>query len=619
MYKLRLFIVPIALAALVGLLPSPKIEAANIGLIGLANTDWPILGGNNQRNKISPSTDPNPKTVSIVGKIDQSKRFIPGRSFIDPTISPVMDKDALYLVFGRTEIQPISGLRPQALAVFNRHTGKLLWDYSDSAETAPLGSYLTSPTLASDGSVYIGSGLGPTSLTKLSKEGQVVFATRCAHPDFFGDQIPRYSSINIDNFGNLIYRGSERPFTYYCDPVTGKMTSFIGGSTPTGSNAEGYTALDSKSNLFTELRIDVSGVIQNAVAAFTHDKFESNNARIWANAAIRPSFGSSFRPILSADESVLFNSDSTQFFTATRTSDGKVLWQSTRTQTGQPEVGVGSKGVVYFSTHAGGDFIEARDQQSGIIKWRFHTEDENVEVGNILVDKTETLYFYDYVDNSGSLRVPLSKVVSLSEDGHKKWSYDVTVTTGGGRYLIMSDDGTLYFEGDDEFYGMKPWTIDLTKVEKKIVGANTKLTFTAKSTMLKNDPNSTNDNLVQATLDNGQIIPFRYSQQDGDKSLWTAELLVPTSTSQNLKLVGSVEAAAFKMTTTNATHFATLPQDFNNSGVNSKFDFGSVDAIAGNAVKGVSDTKVNFFTRIGQSIWDFLGHSIGNGLNWLTE
>ncbi len=179
-------------------------------------------------------------------------------------------------------------------------------------------------------------------------------------------------------------------------------------------------------------------------------------------------------------------------------------------------------------------------------------------------------------------------------DGSKKWqnssfSSGQNVAIGANKHLYFSS----YRGGVASITSMKDWT--LTSSSPTYTRAGSTIEITATSSMLKNDPATTDNNIVQAVMPNGDKVILTYASTDGTNTTWTGTYTVPADSLPGLKSA-SVQAAAYKITTDITTTFDSLPTNFTNTGITSSFNY-TVDNTAPSSFS-TSSPSSNTFTNI---------------------
>lgn len=451
------------------------------------------------------------------------------------------------------------------------------------------------------GSTNIGTGIGVYPL--IDKWGSIWIVTRDNLPN------PQYAYLTAYDLN-----GKQR-----CQYNT-LSTTIVNGDDRSTQSAS--LVVDSKGNIYFSL---VEGPSNSELYSVSKD-CELN----WKVNTTKRSSGSL---ILSPDESAVYVTG--QFvggFTgpayARRTKDGSTIWE-TSINNGWVVPAISEDSSIIFSVGAGPPtnwLLYGIDPRTGSFFWTStifscSCATATKRATTVAIDKRNNAYFASYdtiysYDSSGNLRwnyqhssgndaldVALVSVLDGSEhlyvpspDGY---IYVLYANTGGyiGRYeastyqLAYNGNHAFYYVDDNYLYTFAPKdlidlptesslitsiVVDIPGDSKDFVTSFKPITFTVKAEMPKRDPGfevdeGIADNQLQVRLTNGYSVPLKYQSMEGNYSIWKGVYKQSLGVGTMSELKGTIEAIAYNTTTATTTHFAKLPEGFNNTGISVPF------------------------------------------------
>jgi hypothetical protein len=259
--------------------------------------------------------------------------------------------------------------------------------------------------------------------------------------------------------------------------------------------------------------------------------------------------------ILSADGNTLFaqGRNSATAVIARNSSDGSSKWAVANSGHAYVTGSLSSDGNILYTVKDGTpDILSARNVTTGAANWN-STFSGTGWLFNILSDSNDSIY----AGNS-----------AINSDGTTRWTVSSTrtglVTVGDNQMIVYH---TLY---GGILYAYRGWTLTSSSSTYSQVGGTIEITAT--SSMLKNDPVSVDNNIVQAVMPNGDKVLLSYSGTSGENTLWTGTYTIPADATPGVQNA-TIQASSYKITTDIATSFDVLPTDFNNTGITSSFTY----------------------------------------------
>jgi uncharacterized repeat protein (TIGR01451 family) len=274
--------------------------------------------------------------------------------------------------------------------------GTLRWAYTTGAAIS------SSPAIGPDGTVYVGS--LDHSVYAVRPDGTL----RWSHAT--GGEV--YASPTVGSDGT-VYVGSMEGSLYALYPDGGLKCSRSAGpiSAPVSIGPDGTLYVPLGTGYLTALHPDCSVAWQSATPVHG----------IWT------------APALSPDGATLYHGADDGFMYARRTSDGSVKWKSPFTYGGvQSTPAVGRDGTVYVGTQYGN--LWALDPATGEKRWEYYTTLQNRSSPAIGADGT--IYF----------ATAYGQIYAMNPDGTVRWNYQGSYGADGHFFSspAIGSGGVLY-------------------------------------------------------------------------------------------------------------------------------------------------------------------------------
>ena len=265
-----------------------------------------------------------------------------------------------------------------------------------------------SPTVAPSGRIYVGSGHPENKLYAINPADGSVIWTFPASGSLSG-AVTTKPAVSSD--GSAVYFGSQDGFVYAINSSGTELWRFNTGqpvnSSPALSTTGNYIYFGSMLGIFYALRADTGAIFWNT------------------------SVGSAFQssPAIGPDGTVYVGNDNGRLY-AFIAGSGDVRWRFTTGEGVQSSPAVSNDGtVVYVGSYD--DILYAVYTATGIEKWRFTNAKNDIQ-GPIAVDANDHIYFGSNDNN----------VYAVYYDGSEKWHF----LTGGdvrGKPAVKGD-GSVY-------------------------------------------------------------------------------------------------------------------------------------------------------------------------------
>ncbi len=239
-------------------------------------------------------------------------------------------------------------------------------------------------------------------------------------------------------------------------------------------------------------------------------------------------------------------------------ANGTVKWHISSSLGGGSSIGGLSTDDSTYFTHSGGN-LYAFNTSDGSNKWGPITTSGTTWVGDLAIDTFNNLVFDgNYAFNTS--------------DGSTKWKY---YAMGNCDFPTIGKDNILYcmqhYSDTRAVYAITPWTTSVS-MNKTAFKPGETINFTVVSSMLKNDPTTTENNLVQIILNNTDTVTLSYDSSDNGNSIWKGSYTVGENVI-NGTYSGTIEAAQFKVQTDQTVHFSNPPTGSNNTGLRTNFNY----------------------------------------------
>lgn len=288
--------------------------------------------------------------------------------------------------------------------------GSLVWSLATG------GGIYSSPALAGDGTVYVGS--RDHNLYAVHPDG----TPRWTFPT--GGEVNSSPAIAADG---TIYVGSYDGSLYAVAPSGALLCSYSAGAPVHSSPAigpDGAIYVGSANGVVNALNPDCTLRWQSTPP--------SSNG-IWTT------------PAVSADGGTIYYGADDGYFYATETATGTLLWRSPYTYGGvQSSAAIGSDGTVYVGTQYG--YLWALDPDDGSVKWKMEDSYKALEVrSSPAIGADGTIYFataYGYIfakDQNGS-----DKWIHMGDPADLGHFFSSPAIGADGALYVGSTNGKLY-------------------------------------------------------------------------------------------------------------------------------------------------------------------------------
>jgi hypothetical protein len=463
-------------------------------------------------------------------------------------------------------VSPIIGPEGNIYVLFEKPTkliaykdGAELWSYLGTG----MGNQHGSPTLDSDGNIYFVDWNTTDSVAQfisLTSTGQLRFKRSTNTHGFsathnqLGDLMTFKGDIIVGPHGySGVYQAVTKNNVWWKD----RSTPGDGwqGSLPGYNWVEyGSATEDEEGNSYY---VNISGLRKLKLQNSTQDY-----ADLWVSL-----HGGRGVALPSDDNNtVYFFENPTGTLYALDSDTGNTIWSLPGLANGNPWV----NGNLISLTHSGNIFV-TNDFNFTWSDFRGHLVDKN---GHLLwtIDKgfigqplisAKNGYLY------GNLQGSFAAVKET--DGSVVWDFGQIYWSNYTGFAMLKNGRAVAMNQFNKIFEFQPWTITPALNSSAYKSGDT-ITITVTSSMLKTDPSSSEDNQVQAVMENGDKVPLQYISSLNNVTTWQGTYVLPINTTSGTKNM-TIEASAYTVKTDIPTHFTSAPTASNNSGIISNISF----------------------------------------------
>lgn len=222
-------------------------------------------------------------------------------------------------------------------------------------------------------------------------------------------------------------------------------------------------------------------------------------------------------------------------------------------------------------THSGNIFV-TNDFNYTWSDFKGHLVDKN---GNLLWTVTEGGFIGQPLlsAKNGYLYGNLERAFAAIKeaDGSINWQYVVPNWSAYTGFAMLKNGRTISMGPYNKIFEFQPWTITPSLNSSAYKSGDT-INITVTSSMLKTDPSSSEDNQIQAVMENGDKVPLQYISSLNNVTTWQGSYVLPINTTSGSKSM-TIEASAYTVKTDIPTHFTSAPTASNNTGIISTINF----------------------------------------------
>ncbi|MEI6886718.1 MAG: PQQ-binding-like beta-propeller repeat protein [bacterium] len=485
-------------------------------------------------------------------------------SYINQNLSPYLTLSWLYPITNGQYLSPIVDslgvayftTKSQLVAVNPNGTSK--WSYSYGGVSGS-GNYAT-PLLDGKGNIWVEGYSGSKILMYSIKSSDGTL--NCTFDDNQSYSDAKSRSVSISPDGNVIY---------YPRFANGRMYAINENDCSLKWYSNFNSGSSENENIMPSVGSDGTIYIgySNGVKAFN----PSDGSLKWTYTS-KSNIKSA--PVLSPDETRLYflATNPGRYLVSVKTSDGSEVWSNlllSGSDYTYSQIGVDENGTIYSGVGpaVGTDTFKAFNPD-GSLKW---SNVSNIWTRNSLLIGSN--YLYTFISTGGCCK----KLYSLDRNlGTVKQTYIAPRSMNindSGMQVAVDSNSNVYYPGSGQLAKLIPWTITAS-ADTTYYKSGGSIAITAKSTMLKKDPDASEDNKVEAILPNSEKVLLQYSSTDGNNlSVWTGSWNIPQDTTDGSYSI-RVEASQFKSITDIATNFDTAVTGSNNTGIYSTLSY-SID------------------------------------------
>jgi len=504
------------------------------------NESWPMYGGDSSGRNRSEYSGTQYLTLKYMYPWSNTEQL----EVVSPIIGP---EGNIYVLFEK----------PTKLIAYK--DGAELWSYLGTG----MGNQHGSPTLDSDGNIYFvdwNTTDSVAQLISLTSTGQLRFKRSTnSHPfssthNQLGDLMTFNGDIIVGPHGYTgVFQAVTKNNLWWKDRTT--PGDGWQGSLPGYNWVEyGSATEDEEGNSYY---VAISGLRKLRLQNSTQDY-----ADLWVSL-----HGGRGVALPSDDNNtVYFFENSSGILYALDSDTGNTIWSLPGLANGNPWV----NGNLISLTHSGNIFV-TNDFNFTWSDFRGHLVDRN---GNLLwtIDKgfigqplisAKNGYLY------GNLQGSFAAVKET--DGSVVWDFGQIYWSNYTGFAMLKDGRAVAMNQFNKIFEFQPWTITPTLNSVAYKSGDT-INITVTSSMLKTDPSSSEDNQVQAVMENGDKVQLQYISSLNNVTTWQGTYVLPLNTTTGSKSM-TIEASAYTVKTDITTHFASAPTGSNNTGIKSTISF----------------------------------------------